>query len=293
MDILLVTAVLRPKNLPYIAKNIVSTFKDETELHPVWVICIDKYNSNYSKLEIKKLEVYLLENNIDYEIFYQGEEGKENYGGALMNEPLKHLKETRYSNGMNPFVLVLDDDNILSPNLLKFMHDFCMTNEFTWWLNMVDECGTQRFCRKCDRLAFIFSEKGYNVIHRCSTFDPSQMLIRLDTLLCLGGFGDTRFYDFDMMNNFYNNVYDVDRRLHLQGDLTPVLPSTDLYMSCYHNGLVTPEMIDKTVKDINEHNFQYEDSYIRVHVGDNMYTVQMPAEDLIPLLEKYKKAVEL
>ena len=82
MDILLVTAVLRPKNLPYIAKNIVSTFKDETELHPVWVICIDKYNSNYSKLEIKKLEVYLLENNIDYEIFYQGEEGKENYGGA-------------------------------------------------------------------------------------------------------------------------------------------------------------------------------------------------------------------
>ena len=231
--------------------------------------------------------------NIEYHIFLEGEKGKENYGGTLMNEPLKKLKETKYKS-INPFVIVLDDDNILSDNFLKFIHENCMNNEFTWWLNMLDECGTQRFARKCDRLAYVPSSSGkYNIIHRCSTFDPSQMLFRLDTLLCLGGFGNTRFYDFEMMNNFYNNVYDVDRRLHLQGDFTPILPNTDLYMSCFHNGLVTPAMIDKTINDINNNEFSYEDSYLRIHVGENMYTIQVPAKELIPLLEKYKKTVEL
>ena len=33
MDILLVTAVLRMENLPYIARNIVKTFENEKELH--------------------------------------------------------------------------------------------------------------------------------------------------------------------------------------------------------------------------------------------------------------------
>ena len=44
MDILLVTAVLRMENLPYIARNIVKTFDNEKELRPVWVLCIHKYN---------------------------------------------------------------------------------------------------------------------------------------------------------------------------------------------------------------------------------------------------------
>ena len=293
MDIVFLTAVLRMENLPYIARNIVKTFENEKELRPVWVLCIDKYNSNYTQLDLKRLEVYLLENNIEYHIFFEGEEGKENYGGTLMNEPLKKLKETKYQS-INPFVIVLDDDNILSGNFLKFIHDNCMDNEFTWWLNMLDECGTQRFARKCDRLAYVPSPSGkYNIIHRCSTFDPSQMLFRLDTLLCLGGFGRTYSYDFEMMNKFYNNVYDVDRRLHLQGDLTPISPNIEFYISCFHNGLVTPDMIDKTINDINDNNFSYEDSYLRVHVGKNMYTIQVPAKELIPLLEKYKKTVEL
>ena len=96
-----------------------------------------------------------------------------------------------------------------------------------------------------------------------------------------------------MMNKFYNNVYDVDRRLHLQGDLTPASPNRDFYISCFHNGLVTPDMIDKTINDINDNNFSYEDSYLRVHVGKNLYTIQVPAKELIPLLEKYKKTVEI
>lgn len=291
MDIVFLTAALRIENLPYIAKNIVETFKSETTLHPVWLICIDKYNSKYTKLDIKKLEVYCLENNLDYEIFYEGDEGKENYGGTLMNGPLNHVKETRYQ-VMNPFVMVLDDDNILSPNLLPFIHQHCMDNEFTWWLNMVDECGTQRFSRKCDRLAFI-RKNEYNVIHRCSTLDPSQLLIRLNSLLALGGFGTTRFYDFEMMNHFYNNTYDIDRRLHLQGDFTPILPDSNLHMTCYHNGLVTPSMIDKTISDIENNQFDYEDSYIRVHVGKNMYTVQIPSKELIPILTQYKSKIEL
>ena len=51
-DILLVTAVLRTNNLIHIAKSIVKEFKDDDELHPIWVLCFDQYNADMNPLTI-------------------------------------------------------------------------------------------------------------------------------------------------------------------------------------------------------------------------------------------------
>ena len=137
-DILLVTAVLRTENLYPIAKNIAKRFKDETELHPVWVWCFDQYNADMSPLNIKKAEVVCLENNITYIMYYQGTQGQENYGGALMNGPLQDLKNKIYKDS-NPLVYVLDDDNIIHPNFIATVKNYCLENEQPLWMNMVDE----------------------------------------------------------------------------------------------------------------------------------------------------------
>ncbi len=290
-DILLVTAALRIDNLKYIAHNIKEVFTEETEIRPVWVICYDKYNSGVTESFKDKIETYCKDNAIEVHSFMEGQENKENYGGALMNFPLKYMKDNFYKD-KNPLVLVLDDDNILTKNLLMFTKKYCLTNEWTWWLNMLDEYGAQRFSRSIDRLAYIKGtgvNEGHNIIHRCATCDPSQLLIRLDTLLVLGGFVADRYYDFSFMMHFYNNSYGIDNRTGYQGNLS-IVPDERFFISCYHNGLVTPEMIKETLDDLPES--EYDDSYIRVHVGKHNYNIPLNKEELEVLLKYSKKELE-
>ena len=290
-DILLVTAAFRLDNLLYIANNIKETFEGETELCPVWVICYDMYNSGVNDERVKILNEYCDNNNIRHAVFYQGEPKDENFGGALMNGPLKYMKEHHYKDS-NPLVMVLDDDNILSKNLLMFIKSHCLNNEFTWWLNMLDEIGAQRFSRKIDRLAGIKGygcNEGYIIYHRCATCDPSQLLIRLDTLLVLGGFSPHAYYDFEFMQHFANNTYGLDDRTFCQGS-HPNLPDHDFYISCYHNGLVTPKMVEETLKDLPEQ--EYDDSYVRVHSGKHNYNIQLNKEDLEIILKYCKNRLQ-
>ena len=284
--LILITPILRVENLKYIAKNIKNVFKNETEIKPVWVLCFDKFNCKYTELDVKRLEVYCLENDIEYHIYYEGKDNQENYGGDLFNEPLKDIKETRFADE-NPFVLVLDDDNIISPNLIKFIKEKTTDNDNWWWLNMLDELGAQRFARSIDRLAYIQGyggNSGYRVIHRCASCDPSQILIRLDLLLKTP-FKGGALYDYAFMNDIYKNINDIDDLKQCQCDFTNI-PNHDFYITCYHNGLVTEKMVDKTIKDLD--NCYIDDSYVRVHVGDNNYNIQLTNQELLEFLRDYK-----
>jgi hypothetical protein len=284
--LVLLTPILRTENLIYVAQNINDVFKTETEIKPYWVLCFDKYNAKYTELDVKKLEVFCLENNIEYSIHYEGKEGQENYGGDLFNEPLKHIKENKFSND-NPFVIVLDDDNTLSPNLLMFIKEKTTDTDQWWWLNMLDEYGAQRFSRSIDRLAYIKGygiNDGYRIIHRCSSCDPSQILMRLDLLL-KNPFKNGRLYDYAFMNDVYKNTNNIDVVKRCQCDFTNI-PNSDFYITCYHNGLVTDKMIDNVINDIDS--CKYDDSYVRVHVGENNFNIQLTNHELLMFLKEYK-----
>ena len=290
-DILLVTAVLRPKNLQAIANNIAYRFKNETELHPVWVWCFDQYNADMSPLDIKRAEVCCLENDISYVMYYQGKEGQANYGGELMNGPLQDLKKRVYKDS-NPLVYILDDDNIIHPNFIDTVKKMCLNNENTLWMNMLDEFGSHRFVRYADRLAYLPGtgrNQGFRIIHPCASCDPSQLVIRLNTLLDLGGFDNTRDYDYKFMNKIYRNENGLDQNMIFQGT-TPWLRDNDFYMSCYHNGLVTNEMVDEAIKDLEE-NFSEtkEDSYIKVHTKNHSFVLGVSNKALLELLKTKTK----
>lgn len=287
-DILLVTAVLRTENLIHIAKSIVKEFKDETELHPVWVLCFDQYNCDMSPITIKKLEVYCLENNLTYIMYYQGDEGKENYGGTLMNGPLQDLKDKVYSDS-NPLVYVLDDDNIIHPNFVYFVKENCLDNECTFWLNMLDEFGSHRFVRYADRLAYLPGfgvNEGYRIIHPCASCDPSQVVIRLNLLLDIGGFEDTRDYDYKFMNKIYTNYKGLGQSMRYQGTW-PWLRDGRFYLSCYHNGLVTDDLIKETKEKLeNKFSDLLEDSYIRIHVDDKNFILPLTNNEVLKILNE-------
>ncbi len=289
-DILLVTAVLRTENLYPIAKNIAKRFKDETELRPVWVWCFDQYNADMSPLNIKKAEVVCLENNITYVMYYQGTQGQENYGGALMNGPLQDLKNKVYKDS-NPLVYVLDDDNIIHPNFIATVKNYCLENEQPLWMNMVDEYGSQRFVRYADRLAYLpgtGKNKGYRIIHPCASCDPSQLVIRLNTLLSIGGFDNTRDYDYKFMNKIYRNEGGLDEKMIYQGT-KPWMRDNNFFISCYHNGLVTNEMIKDAAKDLEE-NFSetIENSYIKIHTKNKSFVLGITNNALLKLLNGEK-----
>ena len=287
--LILVTAVLRIDNLKYICDNIINVFKDETQIKPLWCLCIDQYNYigdlNLLINIIKKCQ----DNNILVAVYYQGEANKANYGGALMNAPLKDLKNTVFKDS-NPLVLVLDDDNILSPNLLKFIQAHCINNNYIWILNMLSEGGDIRYSRDCDFLAaneHDYDNKIYKVFHTCATADPSQILFRLDLFLKFGGFTKVRSYDFDFMNVLLYNK-EIRKYIDFQTyDCSPSgLPASNdkFYISCYHNGLNTDEKLSTIIKEIP--NMDYNDSYVRVHVNNHYCNVQITNEELKHILEK-------
>lgn len=285
--IVLITPVLRTNNLIYIAKNITERFKNSEHLKPFWVLAFDKYHADISDESIKPIREFCESVKLSYRIYLEGEDTDANYGGALMNFPLNDIKK-QYFKKENPLVYVLDDDNIIHKNFVQFVEEHCIDNEFVWWLNMLDEIGAQRFSRHSDRLAYVLGygiNKGFRIIHRCSSCDPSQVVIRLDKLLELGGFANRRDYDYDFMNKIYRNDAHLDELMRYQGS-KPWIPDNNFYITCYHNGLVTNENIESAIKDLNE-NFSEtkEDSYIRIHTKNCNFNLELTNEEVLKILK--------
>lgn len=284
--IIIITPVLRTKNLFYIADNIIDRFKCAKNIKPFWCLCFDKYHADISDESILLLEKHI-DNKLDYKIYYEGNDTEFNYGGALMNFPLRDLKN-RIFKTENPLVYILDDDNIIHKNFVSFIETHCLNNEFVWWLNMLDEYGAQRFSRHADRLAYTPGygvNKGYRIIHRCSSCDPSQIIIRLDKIIELGGFAPRRDYDYDLMNKIYQNCCHIDELLRYQGSETWI-PNNDFYLSCYHNGLVTKDLLSSAIDNLeNKFSETKEDSYIRIHTADYNFNLELTNEEVLKILK--------
>lgn len=294
MDLVLLTAALRLDNLKYIGENIYNIFKNEKDIIPTWIICIDQYN--YIG-DIEYLKKYLCDfynkTNITYGIYYQGKKNTKNYGGALFNEPLKDLKNNYFINS-DPLVYILDDDNFLNKNIISYIKTNCIDSIYNvWWLNMLDEYGTQRFVREIDRLANIKgtgSNTGYAVIHPAASLDPSQLIIHLDFLIAVGGFSDAYTYDYDFMNNIFTKK-DFDKNIAYTNTR---FRDENFIINSYHNGLYNENIIDELLKfyEINMKSNKNEipdDSYLRIHIKDKFICLPLDNKQL-PVLLKYYNA---
>jgi len=286
IQIILITAVLRTKNLLYILENLKNVFKDyKSIIEPMWVLCFDKFNAKIDKTIISKITKECTASGIRISIYYQGEPNKENYGGTLFNLPLKDLKNHTYMNS-NPFVYILDDDNILSTSFPRFLQTIDKLPEYSlYWMNMVDEFGSHRFARYADALAYRQGtgvNSNYRVIHPCASLDPSQFITKLDFILDIGGFTGERSYDYDFMNNLYYNPK-FQNVVWYQGNKPWIRDNTYHSSTCYHNALVKRSDIADTIRDIEKDDL--EDSYIKVHVKSHNYIIPLNNKQLKEILK--------
>lgn len=286
IQLILITAVLRTENLPYILENLVTVFKNyKDSIEPMWVLSFDKYNATIDNSLIHDLTEKCVSEDIRISVYYQGDPDKENYGGTLFNLPLQDLKNHVYQTD-DPFVYILDDDNILSSYFPQHIIDISKdTRHKMWWTNMIDEFGSHYFSRHADALAFREGtgiNEGYRIIHPCASLDPSGMILKLDFLLSLGGFETTRDYDYKFMSRMYNDSTFVNT-IGFQAN-NPWMRNKDYIASTtYHNGLVKRSDIEHTIEDIK--NDDIEDSYIKVHNKDHYFIIPLNNKQLKEILK--------
>lgn len=288
IEVILITAVLRSKNLPYIFENIKTTFKEYKEISVMWSLCFDMYNSEIDNDIIENIIKQCIDENIRISVYYQGLPGIANYGGNLFNKPLSDLKCKSYPTS-NPFLYILDDDNILSSNFPKFlinMNESKETNQYSvWWTNMVDEFGSHYFARNADALAYregFGRNKGFRIIHPCASLDPSQMISTLDFILEMGGFAGSRDYDYKFMTRIY---YDprFQNKIWYQGNDPWIRNGKFISSTTYHNALVKRTDIVDTINSIDKDSI--EDSYIKVHVNDKNFIIPLNNKQLKEILK--------
>ena len=70
--ILLITPVLRTKNLLEIGKNIVERFKSAKELVPFWILAFDKYHADISDESISVIRNFCNDNSLQHHIYFEG-----------------------------------------------------------------------------------------------------------------------------------------------------------------------------------------------------------------------------
>lgn len=287
IELILITAVLRTENLLYILENLKNVFKDYKDIiEPMWVLSFDKFNAKIDNNIISKITKECTESGIRISVYYQGDPNKENYGGTLFNLPLQDLKNHTYTES-NPFVYILDDDNILSLYFPKYLIKISEDHKHqVWWTNMVDEHGSQYFSRHADALAYrqgVGINEGYRIIHPCASLDPSGMISKLNFILEIGGFGTTRYYDYDFMNNILQYNPKFTNVVNYQAD-EPWMRNKDFISSTtYHNALVKRSDIEETIEDIKANSV--EDSYIKVHVGCHYYIIPLNNKQLKEILK--------
>ena len=267
--LILITGAYRLNNLVKIAKTInyrYNKFINKFDIR--WLICKDQYNSIGN---INDVINYLSITNINYKIIESGKSGQSNYGGDLFNNPL--IQYIKQENLDNPWIYILDDDNILHPRLFEIFST-CIDNGFFDNKEIITttnkwHCGHNR---EIDKNIFLLQNRNH-WIQEWFLFDPSSVILKYSIIEKYGFFSNEFLYDFNWLNlnvlshEYYNIIwfhdYDYSFGRHLVGT--------------YHNGLVDKKEIDK-FKDIDNLN-------IDIILYDN--DVELP--QMVPILSEESK----
>lgn len=239
--LILLTGSMYWNNLMDVAKSInlyYDKYKDKFNI--IWLICKDQYNG---KGNIDSCIDYLSTTNIDYIIKDSGLPNQKNYGGDLFNIPLQETIAER--NLDDAWVYVMDDDNILHPNLFytfnKIINNIDTTNRYGIILTKksmaghVHEMHLQSICQQCDN----------NIIYIFNIPDPSQCILKYSFIKNNGFIPGEVNYDYKwyvptIRNNkdkfIYYNEYN--------GWISDMI-------NAYHNNLRHLEDIDKFINDFN------------------------------------------
>ena len=234
--LILMTGCYRFDNLFHIAKTInINYDKYFQRFHIYWLICKDIYNGFGN---LNPTIDYLNTTHINYTIKDTGLPNQKNYGGSLFNKPLQEFVEENNLN--NPWVYILDDDNIFHPNLY-YTFNLCINND-----NFKNKSGIILTKRSATTHVHEMYEanicqylQSNNFRYIWFTPDPSQVILRYNLLKENGFYADKSEYDYLSIvpiieNNKQNMIYYND----YYGFMTDKI-------NAYHNCLRTLNELDR------------------------------------------------
>lgn len=213
-----------------------------------WIVCLDQYNGHgdYQKA-LSKVDshIHTLVRNV-------GLPNQANYGGDLFNEPLREISS--YCDPDNTWVYVLDDDNMVHPNLadaFKCARKYCPSANHIWLPYMI-ETGVIPNVRRDNALTCNHDNTLFN-----NAPDPSCVINRLSTLLANGLYKGEGSYDLKFIMDYIINHMD-----------TVAFPDDYGYyhefpIAAYHNAVEGLLRLDEIRKNCNDPNVTAE---IRIQI---------------------------
>ena len=242
IDLIIMTGAMRTNNLNKLLQSIKYCENKKNELkldiHMKWLICYDQFNSNEP---IEPFYDKLSNEDIDWVSYKVGKEGQANFGGDLFNDALTDLLHGCYE-GKDPWVYVLDDDNILSIKVLTEIQSLENSEnngkkKIIWMSYLMASGDIQRVTSIEDAFTtFEFNGAWY---YRYNP-DPSSIIFKGSVFLDFGGWNGGVDYDYTSVRPMCQNNIDC---LFLSKDY-------DLWLyQAYHDGLKRSENID-SVKHI-------------------------------------------
>lgn len=235
-QIMIVTPCLRIDNLSKICDSIEREFSDRRDVNVLWVICVDQYNAygDWNKFATENF----YKKRVNIVICNGGKEGQEkSYGGDILNNGVQYVKYYYYGDNIDPWVYVMDDDNVACPLMAsqaRVMTD--IANEKgkpVIWMSMNREDGFIDTIRSYS----IFGKGAFNNVTFADEFmpDPSEILIKYSKLKDIGFYDCGHSYDQKFWFYFYQNMNEVLLPEEWHQGHWGGRPSNNFFQ-CYHNG---------------------------------------------------------
>jgi len=261
-DIILLTACFRGPNLDIIARSIMEAQElhksgNVEQLKIYWVICVDtvhwKGDLHYSNVKDELRQRYP---DLDINFYERVPTGEVSMGSDLYNEPLMDFMSKHKF--INPWIYILDDDNILHPNLLSYVSKVTIYNpdkEIIWLTNM----------QRSGRIDGVISEDYAMQVTKSGSFfmnfpDPSTLVYRYSLLEKYGLYQSNKS-NYDLVTFVPMIGENLDKCIFAD-ELDPKMPHPSVQVvHAYHDGLRTEDEFEADMQSfevgtVNSCNFR-------------------------------------
>ena len=250
-QLILIIAAYRFNNLISVLRNIDRYYEKYSNKIDIYiVICKDKLNNigsfdaAYEFLNNSSMNWLALESGH----IKRTEQNTGNYGGDIMNEPLKFAVD-EYFKLNNPWVYILDDDNIIHHDffdMFLYVLDMMKVNEDYKDILIMNMALQDGLIKEIYPYALVDEHLNSHWSGWSEMADPSQVIIKYDIIKKYGYYGGGFLYDFEWLNKqlLYNEKQNDNIFYYTN------LPNH--IVSCYHNGLHDTKELEQYVNSIQK-----------------------------------------
>lgn len=238
-SLVVLTRCSRPKNLPNVVNSVIEVAKklsEEKQDIMIWhVIIFDKYKVTEKEIQDSANAISELFTKVPISLNYcvseeyRGKLNDTKYGTTMLVESISNFL-SRFSEDFNPWVYILDDDNLMHPTLKDILVDNQNKKEGVIMFGQ-SRVMTRFDGSKVSEDCILTPENMYigiggkltsdlnelNSITFHSHPDSAQFLIRYDTLMEFGNYSDVNYYvDFETIWKIYSQASDLfvfDKRI--------------------------------------------------------------------------------